>query len=210
MRTKTTLTIATLAAFIAAGAVDASAQSLNDLAAANIAYANQQNAWLQAQMNQMTQAHNASVGNYVAQNRERLEEDYRRSGMTMPWDQFIQWHISTAGGTNYGAALEAQQKQFEGLQAANRTMQQGFDSYNSGYWHNQQTMDKVFGRYSREAIGGNAVYHNPITGEAFDLPYGGSGVYTQGHNTFAGDNVGNWNQVDGLGFQQQLDLEFDR
>ncbi len=189
-------------------AADAAAQDLGSIAAANMAFDNQMNSYLQGQQAQLNQQRASMIQSYMAQNGARLQQEYQQSGMRVPFDQFVQWHIMTAGGTNYGPALQAQQNQFNGWQAANRTVQEGYNSYNQGYWQNQNTMDNSAARYSNEAIQGNAHYTNSQTGETFNLPYGAEqGVYNQGFNTFSNDSNGNYYQVDPQGYQQQLDLD---
>ena len=206
---KSILKVITLTAITTAiVAADAAAQDLASIAAANMNFDNQMNSYLQNQQAQLNQQRASMVQNYIAQNGARLQQDYQRSGMQVPFDQFVQWHIMTAGGTNYGPAIQAQQNQFAGWQAANRTVQEGYNSYNQGYWQNQNTYDNSAARYSNEAIQGNAHYTNGQTGEVFNLPYGAEqGVYSQGNNTFSNDANGNYYQVNPQGYQQQLDLD---
>jgi hypothetical protein len=199
-----------IAAVIVFSSTQASAQDLSSIAAANMAFDNQFNAMLQGQQNQLNQSRIALRQNYIAQNGAALQQQYRQSGgMGMTFEQFVDWHMLTAGGTNYGPALQAQQNQFQGWQNANATIQAGNDSYNAGYWANQNTMNNVMNNYSNGAIQGNAGYVNPQTGEAFNLPYGAQpGVYNQGFNNFAVDQSGNYHQVDSLGYTQQLDSDW--
>lgn len=196
-----------ITAAIIFSAVQASAQDLGSIAAANMAFDNQMNNILQNQVNQLAQSKASLRQNYIAQNGALLQQQYQQSGgMGMTFEQFVDWHMLTAGGTNYGPALQAQQNQFNGWQNANRTVQSGYDSYNAGYWNNQNTMNNVMNNYDNGAIQGNAGYVNPQTGEAFNLPYGSQpGVYNQGFNNFAVDQNGNYHQVDNLGYTQQLD-----
>ncbi len=195
-----------IAAALIFGSTQASAQNLGDIAAANMAFDNQMNTMLQGQVNQLAQSRVALRQNYVAQLGPQLQQQWQQSGMNMTFEQFVDWHMLTAGGTNYGPALQAQQNQFNAWQNANNTVQSGFTSYNNGYWANTQRVDNAMARYSNEAIMGNAGYVNPQSGEAFNLPYGAEqGVYNQGFNTFEVDQSGNYHQVDSLGYTQQLD-----
>lgn len=187
-------------------AATASAQDLGSIAAMNMNFDNQFNATLSGLVQQNQASQQALIQNYIAQFGPQLRQQWQQSGAQVPFEQFVQWHIMTQGGTNYGPALQVQQDQFKGWQSANATVQSGYNSYNQGYWQNQATLDSAAGRFTNEAINGNAGYVNPQTGEAFNLPYYSQpGVYTQGFNTFGVDNSGNYHQIDPLGYTQQLD-----
>ncbi len=189
----------------------ASAQDLSTLAQQNMAFDNQFFGQLQGMQMQNQLAQQQLMQGYIAQNGPQLQAEYRQfvssTGMQIPFEQFVYSHIMTQGGRNPGPALQQQQQNFRALQDANRTVQQGYDSYNSGYYANQQRQSQALSRYSNEAIGGNAYYNNPQTGETYNLPYGSSpGYYSDNQNTFRGNAGGGYNQVDPQGYEQELDL----
>lgn len=191
----------------------ASAQDLSSLAAQNMAFDQMMQNQVAGAMYQNQMAQQQLLQSYIQQNGSRLQQEYqqylRSGGMPISFQQFAYYHLATAGGTNPGPALEQQRRSFAASQEANRTVQQGFDSYNQGYWNNQQTNAQIFNRYSNEAIMGNAPYVNPETGERYNLPYGAAnqGGYTTGGNAIASDPYGNYRQVDPLGYSQDLEVD---
>jgi hypothetical protein len=192
----------------------AHAQDLSGLVQQNMAFDQQMNAMLQNQVRQNQMAQQQLVQSYIQQRGPQLRAEYQQyiatTGMQIPFEQFVQYHIATAGGTNPGPALQQQQNNFRALQDANRTVQQGFDSYNQGYWNNQQTMNNVYSRQS-DMMRGNGHYVNPQTGETQTLPTGqGQGYYQGegGQNTYYQNGVGQYHQVNPQGYMQELD-EYD-
>ena len=189
---------------------EAIAQDLGSIAASNMAFDQQFNAQLGGMMQQNQMAQQQLMQNYIAQNGPRLQQEYQQyvaqTGQQIPFESFVWSHMMTAGGTNPGPALEAQRRNFEGLQTANRTVQEGYASYNGGYYANQNTLSGVYNRYNEGAIQGNAQYQNPQTGEVYTMPYGGqSGMYNSPNgNTFVNDSQGNYHQVDPQGYTQQM------
>ncbi len=198
-----------LVAMAGGGAGTAQAWGLNDMVMQNMAYDQQFNNQLygmmantQAQQQQLMQAYIQAYGS-------RLEQDYRQytqtTGMQIPFEQFVYYHMLTAGGTNAAPALQQQQQNFQALQQANRSLQQGYDSYNQGWQNNSNTTSGVMERYSNEAIGGNAYYANPYTGETYNLPYtSGSGYYGGADGTFYQDPGGRYYEVEPGGFYQEM------
>ena len=184
------------------------AQDLGTLAQQNMAFDQQFNAQLGGLMQQNQMQQQQMMQNYIQQNGPQLRQQYQQfvqsTGMQIPFEQFVYSHIITAGGTNPAPALQQQQQNFQALQNANKTVQQGYDSYNQGWANNQQAQSQIFDRNS-QAMRGNAYYHNPQTGETHELPYGAPpGVYGNNQNTFTNDNYGQYRQVDPQGYQQDL------
>src|SRR4029079_13631036 len=66
---------------------------------------------------------------------------------------------------------QAQQDQFRGNQQANATVQQGFQSYRQGMYHNSARTDRTAENYSQGAIRGNTAQIDPRTGQMQWLPY---------------------------------------
>lgn len=135
----------------------------------------------------------------------QVQNDYQQfvaAGGQASYRDYAIWWAKTAGGTNIQGAIIAQQQQFEGLQQANRTIQEGYRSYNEGYAENQQRMDNLFDRMS-SARRGEWGYTNPATGEVMQLPYTAtSGYYTTPYGNLYIDNVGNHYLYQGNGWTQ--------
>jgi len=179
----------------------------------NMDFDAQMNAQLQAMQQQNQQAQQNLIQGYIQQNGAQLQADYQQyvqmTGQQIPFEQFVYSHIMTQGGRNPGPALEAQRQQFEGLQNAHRTVTEGYNDYNQGYWQNQQRLDNAAQRYDQQAIQGNQYYRNPQTGETVELPYAAQEGYYQGpQGNYVADPMGNYNQVNPQGYQQQLE-QFD-
>mgnify|MGYP001810044988 CR=1 FL=1 len=187
-------------------------QDMNSMAAANAAFDQQQNATLQYQMQQLQQARQQLRQSFIQQHGPQLQQEYQQfiqsTGYQIPFETFVDNYMATAGGTNPGPALQQQQRNFQALQDANRSLQQGYDSYNQGWRDNQQRMDNAFQRYDQQAIRGNAYYGNPQTGNVYELPYGGStGVYGSPGGTIYTDQSGNYQETDPQGYGTQLQQE---
>lgn len=110
--------------------------------------------------------------------------------------------LTTANGTNTGAALDQQRRQFEGQQRAYNTLKQGGDDYNRGWQENTQRTDRALNNYSEQAIRGNAPYVDPQTGGTRWLPYGAQPgqVYSDGRNSYVQDQQGTYYQWQGNGW----------
>jgi hypothetical protein len=125
----------------------------------------QQNA---ASMQQLWQYH-------LRVNGPRLQQQYRQylasGNRGISYEQFAYYDMMTAAGTNVAGGMDAQRRQFEGNQAANRTVQSGYQSYNAGWAQNSQRYSDTAARYSEQAIRGNAPYIDPRTGARQMLPY---------------------------------------
>jgi len=186
------------------------AQDLNSLAQQNMAFDAQMGAQLNGMMMQNQMQQQRMMQSYIQQNGPQLQMEYqnyiRQTGMQIPFEQFVYSHIMTQGGRNPGPALQQQQDNFRALQDANRTVQQGYESYNQGWTANQQRLDNSFQRYGQQAIQGNQYYRNSETGEVTELPYGGQqGVYQNNQGTWANDSMGQYHQIDPQGYQQRMD-----
>ena len=113
--------------------------------------------------------------------------------------------MATQGGANPGPALQQQQRNFEALQGANRTVQEGNSSYNQGWQQNQQRLGQTFNDIG-QANRGDGYFRNPATGEVQELPYGAQpGMYGNNNGNFANDQQGNWHQIDPQGYGQQME-----
>ena len=181
-----------------------------DIMQQNMNFDAQMNSQLQAMQQQNQQGMQNLVQNYIQQNGPQLQADYQQyvqmTGQQIPFEQFVYYHIMTQGGRNPGPGLEAQRQQFEGLQNAHRTQTEGFNSYNQGYWQNQQRLDNAAQRYDQQAIQGNQYYRNPQSGETVELPYAAQEGFYQGpQGNYVADPMGNYNQIDPQGYQQQLE-----
>ena len=194
-------------------AMTSAAHAQPDMMQQNMDFDARMNAQLQGMQQQNQQGMQNLIQNYIQQNGPQLQADYQQyvqaTGQQIPFEQFVYSHIMTQGGRNPGPALEAQRQQFEGLQNAHRTVTEGYNDYNQGYWQNQQRQDNAAQRYGQQAIQGNQYYRNPQTGETVELPYAGEeGLYQGPQGNYAADPMGNYHQVDPQGYRQQLE-QFD-
>ena len=188
------------------------AQDLNSIAAGNAAFDQQANAMLQGQIQQNQMAQQQLMQSYLQQHGPQLQQQYQQfiqsTGYQIPFETFVYNHMLTAGGTNPGPALQQQQRNFQGLQDAHRTVQQGNDNYNQGWRNNQETTSNALQRYDQQGIRGDAYYRNPQTGQVYELPYGGvPGVYGNSQNTFYNDPTGNYVQMDPQGYGTALEQQ---
>jgi hypothetical protein len=140
---------------------------------------------------------------YVQTNGPWLRHDYARhcaAGGQMSPQQFAWWGLMTANGVNIAGAAQAQRDQLDGQQRANRTIQQGNDSYNRGMASNSAGMDEAARNDSNDAIRGVAPYVDPRTGQSVMLPYAppqgapfnsGGDTYVQGRDSAYYQRQGN-------------------
>lgn len=189
----------------------AAAQDMNAMMQQNMAFDAMMQQRMQAMQAQNAMAQQQLLQQFVQQNGPQLQADYQRyvqaTGQQIPFQQFAYYHMMTQGGRNAGPALQQQQQNFQALQEANRTVQQGYNSYNQGWQQQQQQMGAAMDRYS-QANRGYQNYQNPATGEVAQLPYGQPGVYQNNQGTYATDPMGNYHQVDPQGYTQEMD-EYD-
>jgi hypothetical protein len=175
----------------------------------------QQNMAFDAQMNNMLA--NAQRQNQMAQqqlwqhhlqvNGPRLRQQYQQllasGNRSMTFEQFAYWDLMTAAGTNVQGALDAQRRQFEGNQAAHRTVQQGYASYNAGMYNNSQRQSAAVANYSNQAVRGVGPYVDSKTGATLMLPHSlpAGQVYRDAQqNAYAQDAQGVYHRWDGNGW----------
>jgi len=121
----------------------------------------------------------------------------------MTFQQFAYWDLMTAAGTNVQGALAAQRAQFEGNQAAYRTVQQGYASYNAGMAANGARQSAAVANYSNQAIRGVGPYVDSQTGTTQMLPHSlpAGQVYRDGqNNAYAQDGQGVYHRWAGNGW----------
>jgi hypothetical protein len=176
----------------------ARAQNLMGLAQQNYMLGQQQNMQMQ-QMQQMLQTYRQQMwNNYMQQAGPMLRQEYQQymaaGNPPMTFEQFAYWNMATAHGTNVQGALQQQQRNFAGMQQANRTQQQGFADYNAAMQRNSQITQNTLDNYDRRAVRGLAPYADPNTGETRWLPYSppAGQVYTNGNNSWVQDQSGNY------------------
>lgn len=156
-------------------------------------------------MNQINRAQQQTFQDYVASNQEWLQRAYaqhRSSGGQMTPLQFAQWGLMTANGTNYAGALNAQRRQFEGNQRANRTIQEDYADYNAGSAANSAARSEAVRRWGEGAIRGNAPFIDPNTGQTRYLPYAvqPGQPFSSGGETYMQDPNGSYYQQRGNGW----------
>lgn len=132
------------------------------------------NQMLTAAQQQNTASMNGLWQYHLRVNGPRLRAQYRQAranGSPLSFEQFAYWDLMTAGGTNIQGGIDAQRRQFEGTQAANRTVQSGHQSYNNGWWVNTRRSTDAVENFSNQAILGLSPYVNTQTGAVQMLPY---------------------------------------
>jgi hypothetical protein len=179
-----------------------------------------QNMWAQnmafdQQMNNMlagAQARNQAAQmqlwqHHLRVNGPRLQQQYRQlvasGNRTLTYEQFAYWDLMTAAGTNVQGGLDAQRRQFEGNQAAHRTVQSGHASYNAGWADNSRRQSAAVANYSNQAIRGVGPYVDSHTGATHMLPHSlpAGQVYRDGrNNAYAQDAQGVYHRWDGNGW----------
>jgi hypothetical protein len=195
---------------LALGFGAARAQGYIGSAQQNMQFDQQFNQQLQARMMQNQMAQRQLLQNYIRTYGPQLQAGYqqyvRQPGARMTFEQYAYWSMTTMGGANPGPALEQQQRNFQAMQNANRTVQQGYQDYNQGWQQNQQRLDNSFNRYDQQAVRGNQYYRNSETGQVTELPYGAQpGVYQNNQGTWAAGPDGQYHQVDPQGYRQRMD-----
>ena len=155
--------------------------------------------------NRLAQSQQQLFQQYIASNGPWLQQNYaahRAAGGQMTFQQFAYWGLMTANGTNIAGAQQAQRDQFIGQQRANRTIQEGYSSYNQGSANNSARMDQAARNYSNGAIRGVAPYTDPRTGQTVMLPYAGQPgrPFNSGGETYMQDGNGNYRQWQGNGW----------
>lgn len=178
-----------------AGAANAQWQGI---AAQNAAFDAQFNARLGAMQQQNARAQQQLWQHHLQVNGPRLRQQYQQmvasGNRSMTFEQFAYWDLMTAAGTNVQGALQHQQNQFRGMQAANATVQQGHASYNAGWAQNSARQSAAVANHTNQAIRGVAPYVDPSSGRSTMLPhYLPQGqVYQSGGQTYAQDPAGNY------------------
>ena len=195
-----------ICSLLAGTATAVSAQDVFDIAQSNMAFDQQ----FDQQLNSMRMQNQASqqqlMQNAIQQFGPQMQAGYQQYvaqyGQNISFEQYAYYWVMSAGGTNAQAGLDGQRRNFEGLQQANATVQQGYDSYNQGYWQNSARMDATMQRYTDGAINGNWYYQHP-NGQSYVLPYTtGPGYYQSGNQTFYMNNSGQYYQFDGNGWTE--------
>jgi hypothetical protein len=197
-----------LAAMVAAvallaGTGEARAQNLMGIAQQNMMFDYQMNQQLM-RLQQQNAAYGQQIWNsYLQQFGPQLRQEYQQymaaGNPPVSFEQFAYWMLITANGTNVQGALQQQQQNFNGMQQAYRTQQQGFADYNAGWQRNSQATTNAIENYDRRAVQGLAPYADPNTGETRWLPYSqpAGQVYTSGGNSWVQDQAGTYYQWQG-------------
>jgi hypothetical protein len=127
------------------------------------------------QLTQMQNQNNAAIQqnyyNYLQVYGPMLEREYRNWGYQygVTFDQFAQYMLLSANGTNPQAALDAQRQQFEGLQSAHRSqVEAGQTLIDSGADASERSLAAVENN-EIGSVRGNIVVNGPA-GEV-ELPY---------------------------------------
>lgn len=191
--------LATLAMIL--GGSRAPAQDIQAIINRNFALgeqANQQVLMLQAKLwQQYAQFWQANLRNPVFQEAWRK---HRAEGGTLGYEQFVQWAVTTAGGTNYQGALDAQARQFDGWRRAAATQRQSITGQNQAWWSNTRRVEEAIENHSEKAIRATGTYRDPALGNIVKLPEGGQGFYSVGNQVFFRDLGGRCFRFNGSGW----------
>lgn len=100
-----------------------------------------------------------------------LEQAYREWGYQTgaSFEQFAYYMLMTANGTNIQGALDAQRRQFEGLQSAHRDQVQGGQTYIDGIQQNSDAAINAVEGFDTGAVRGNVIIQGP--NGPVELPY---------------------------------------
>lgn len=175
------------------------------IAAQNAAFDAQFNRWMAGNQQQLTQSQQQLWQRHLTVNGPRLRAQYaqlRAQGINhISFEQFAYWDLMTAAGTNVQGAVQAQQRQFEGLQRANATVQQGHASYNAGWAQNSARQSAAVANYTNQAIRGVSPYADG-NGQRIMLPHSlpPGQTYQQGGYTYAQDGQGTYWRWQGNGW----------
>ena len=136
--------------------------------------------------------------NYLRTYGPWLRREYAKyRGPPITFEQFAYYNLMTANGTNIAGGLQAQQDQFRGNQQANRTLQEGYQSYRQGMYDNSARHSQAAENYSQGAIRGNVGQVDPQTGQTVWLPYSQpyNQPFTSGGHTYFQNQTGyfQWN-----------------
>lgn len=191
-------------------AAAANAQGPGGIAQDNTAFDQQFWGRLQQLQRQNATAQQQLFQTYLQQNGpwlRRAYEDYvAATGMAVTFEQFAYYMLITANGTNAGAALDMQRRQFQSWQDSNRTVQDGNRAYNDAWQRNGEATDRAVGGWTEGAIRGNAPYTDPRTGATLLLPYGAQPgqVINQGGSFYLQDQQGTYYQYQGKGYWARM------
>jgi hypothetical protein len=159
--------------------------------ASQLAVAQNQNAAAQQQLWQ----------NYLKTNGPWLKQQYSHYRGPMTFEQFAYWNLMTANGTNIAGGMKAQQDQFQGMQRAHATVQEGNSDYRQGMYDNSARTSQAAENYNQGAIRGNTAQIDPYTGQKHWLPYAqpnnqpfsyGGQTYLQNENGYFVWNGSGW------------------
>lgn len=199
---RASVALATALTLLAAGEAAAQWQGI---AAQNAAFDARFNQWMAGNQQRLAQSQQQLWQRHLAVNGSRLRAQYaqmRAQGMNhISFEQFAYWDLMTAAGTNVQGAAQAQQRQFEGLQRANATVQQGHASYNAGWAQNSARQSAAVASYNNQAIRGVSPYidgNGQRTMLPHSLPQGQT--YQQGGYTYAQDAQGTYWRWQGNGW----------
>jgi hypothetical protein len=130
------------------------------------------------QLNQLQYNNNQAIQqNYAAYMQAygpQLQQAYQewgyQSGAT--FEQFAYYMLMSANGTDPQGALDAQKRQFDGLQAAHESQVQGGQTYIDGIQQNSDRAINAVEGYDTGAVRGNVVVNGPDG--PVELPWSGA------------------------------------
>lgn len=175
-------------------------------AQAQTAFDRQFDAWLGGLRQQNMQSQQQLWQHHLSVNGPRLRQQYAQlvnsGNRSITFEQFAYWDLMTAGGTNVQGYADHQRKQFEGQQRANRTVQEGYASYNKGWADNSRRQSEAVSNYTNQAIRGVGPYVDPTTGRTTMLPHTlqPGQTYQSGGQYYTQDQQGTYYRWQGNGW----------
>jgi hypothetical protein len=133
----------------------------------------------------------------------RLQQQYQQilasGNRSMTFEQFAYWDLMTAAGTNVQGAVDAQRRQFDGLQAANRRCRPAMPATTPA---GPTTADANRPRWLTTATRPSrvALYVDSRTGHADAAAQSPAGPAATATTTPAQDNQGVYHRWDGNGW----------
>jgi hypothetical protein len=126
---------------------------------------------LQGMQDQNNAAIQQNYYNYLQVYGPMLQQEYQAWGYQygVTFDEFAYYMLMSANGTNPQAALDAQRRQFEGLQAAHQSQVQGGETYIQGIQEQSERALNAVENYDTGAVRGNVIVNGPA-GQV-ELPY---------------------------------------
>jgi len=209
------------------------AQSLEQMMEMNRQAMAANEAQMNAHMAAAQQNAQASLQQYIQNNRPQLEAEHQQymqtTGQQMSLEQYVTNKVQNEAARRMAAQnpsgsnpmFEQQKRMFEQGQAAHQQRQAGYAAQNQNWaagqqqiennnqaWNQQQRqIDSDNSRFIQQGIQGNQYYRNSETGQVAEMPFAGdTGVYQNpSGDTWISGSMGQYDQVGPNGERQQME-----